>query len=84
MANFLLGLNIIFPIFFVIFAGYLAKQKGYLDEHFVSASTWIVFYVALPLKLFSDIRSAHIETLPTTIAAAAQIIAMKPSRIIIS
>lgn len=66
MANFLLGLNIIFPIFFVIFAGYLAKQKGYLDEHFVSTSTWIVFYVALPLKLFSDIRSAHIETLPTT------------------
>lgn len=69
MANFLLGLNIIFPIFFVIFAGYLAKQKGYLDEHFVSTSTWIVFYVALPLKLFSDIRSAHIETLPTTYVA---------------
>lgn len=69
MANFLLGLNIIFPIFFVIFAGYLAKQKGFLDEHFVSTSTWIVFYVALPLKLFSDIRSAHIETLPTTYVA---------------
>ena len=69
MANFLLGLNIIFPIFFVIFAGYLAKQKGYLDEHFVSTSTWIVFYVALPLKLFSDIRSAHIDTLPTTYMA---------------
>lgn len=69
MANFLLGLNIIFPIFFVIFAGYLAKQKGYLDDHFVSTSTWIVFYVALPLKLFSDIRSAHIETLPTTYVA---------------
>lgn len=69
MANFLLGLNIIFPIFFVIFAGYLAKQRGYLDEHFVSTSTWIVFYVALPLKLFSDIRSAHIETLPTTYVA---------------
>ena len=69
MATFLLGLNIIFPIFFVIFAGYLAKQKGYLDEHFVSTSTWIVFYVALPLKLFSDIRSAHIETLPTTYVA---------------
>ena len=66
MTHFLLGLNIIFPIFFVILAGFLAKHKGYLDEHFVSTSTWIVFYVALPLKLFSDIRSAQIESLPTT------------------
>ena len=69
MTHFLLGLNIIFPIFFVILAGFLAKHKGYLDEHFVSTSTWIVFYVALPLKLFSDIRSAQIESLPTTYVA---------------
>lgn len=69
MTNFLLGLNIIFPIFFVILVGYLAKRKGYLDEHFVSTSTWIVFYVALPLKLFTDIRSAHIESLPTRYVA---------------
>lgn len=69
MTHFLLGLNIIFPIFFVILAGFLAKHKGYLDEHFVSTSTWIVFYVALPLKLFSDIRNAQIESLPTTYVA---------------
>lgn len=69
MTHFLLGLNIIFPIFFVILAGFLAKHKGYLDEHFVSTSTWIVFYVALPLKLFSDIRSAQIQSLPTTYVA---------------
>lgn len=69
MTHFLLGLNIIFPIFFVILAGFLAKHRGYLDEHFVSTSTWIVFYVALPLKLFSDIRSAQIESLPTTYVA---------------
>ena len=69
MTHFLLGLNIIFPIFFVILAGFLAKQEGFLDEHFVSTSTWIVFYVALPLKLFSDIRSAQIQSLPTTYVA---------------
>lgn len=69
MTHFLLGLNIIFPIFFVILAGFLAKHRGYLDEHFVSTSTWIVFYVALPLKLFSDIRNAQIESLPTTYVA---------------
>lgn len=69
MTHFLLGLNIIFPIFFVILAGFLARHEGFLDEHFVSTSTWIVFYVALPLKLFSDIRSAQIESLPTTYVA---------------
>ena len=63
MTHFLLGANIIFPIFFVLFVGYLAKEKGFLDDAFVKKATWLVFYIALPLKLFEDMRTASIHTL---------------------
>ena len=63
MTHFLLGINIIFPIFFVVFVGYFAKEKGFLDEAFVKKATWLVFYIALPLKLFEDMRTAAIRTL---------------------
>lgn len=63
MTHFLLGINIIFPIFFVLFVGYGAKEKGFLDEAFVKKATWIVFYLALPLKLFDNMRTATIRAL---------------------
>ena len=63
MTHFLLGANIIFPIFFVLFVGYAAKEKGFLDDAFVKKATWLVFYIALPLKLFEDMRTADIRTL---------------------
>ena len=63
MTHLLLGINIIFPIFFVLFAGYAAKEKGFLDDAFVKKATWLVFYIALPFKLFNDMRTADIHTL---------------------
>ena len=63
MTHFLLGANIIFPIFFVLFVGYAAKEKGFLDDAFVKKATWLVFYIALPLKLFDNMRTAEIRTL---------------------
>ncbi|MDD7363303.1 MAG: AEC family transporter [Peptoniphilus sp.] len=63
MSHFLLGIDIIFPVFFVLLVGYFARQKRFLDANFVDKSTWIVFYIALPLKLFSDIRGADIQNL---------------------
>lgn len=64
MENLLLGVNIIFPVFFVIVLGYFAKNRGYIDDHFVSKATWMVFYMALPLKLFFDIRNTSVHVLP--------------------
>ncbi len=69
MTHFLLGVNIIFPIFFVLFIGYGAKEKGFLDDSFVKKATWLVFYLALPLKLFEDMRTADIHTLHTAYVA---------------
>lgn len=58
-----MGINIISPVFFVLLIGYFAKQKGYIDNNFVDKGTWIVFYLALPFKLFYDVKNARIESL---------------------
>lgn len=63
MENLLMGINIISPVFFVLLIGYFAKQKGYIDNIFVDKGTWIVFYLALPFKLFYDVKNARIESL---------------------
>ncbi|MBS5946234.1 MAG: AEC family transporter [Peptoniphilus harei] len=63
MENLLMGINIISPVFFVLLIGYFAKQKGYIDNNFVDKGTWIVFYLALPFKLFYDVKNAKIESL---------------------
>lgn len=60
MSNITLGINIIFPIFFVIFIGYYLKKIHIIDENFVSMSTKLVFYVALSAKLFFDIKNSEI------------------------
>lgn len=58
-----MGINIISPVFFVLLIGYFAKQRGYIDNNFVDKGTWIVFYLALPFKLFYDVKNARIESL---------------------
>lgn len=63
MENLLMGINIISPVFFVLLIGYFAKQKGYIDNNFVDKGTWIVFYLALPFKLFYEVKNARIESL---------------------
>lgn len=63
MENLLTGFNIVSPVFFVLLLGYFAKKRGYIDNNFVDKGTWIVFYLALPFKLFYDIKNARIASL---------------------
>lgn len=58
-----MGFNIVSPVFFVLLLGYFAKKRGYIDNNFVDKGTWIVFYLALPFKLFYDIKNARIVSL---------------------
>ena len=58
-----MGFNIVSPVFFVLLLGYFAKKMGYIDNNFVDKGTWIVFYLALPFKLFYDIKNARIVSL---------------------
>ena len=63
MENLLTGFNIVSPVFFVLLLGYFEKKRGYIDNNFVDKGTWIVFYLALPFKLFYDIKNARIVSL---------------------
>lgn len=58
-----MGFNIVSPVFFVLLLGFFAKRRGYIDNNFVDKGTWIVFYLALPFKLFYDIKNARIVSL---------------------
>lgn len=63
MESLYIGINVIFPVFFVIFAGYVLRYIGYIDENFISKGNKLIFYVGLPAKLFFDMKNSTFESL---------------------
>lgn len=61
MSDFIFSLNVTIPIFIVILLGWVLKQIGMFPVEFTKAADKYVFKVALPLLLFKDISSAHIQ-----------------------
>jgi predicted permease len=53
--NFIFSLGSALPIFLVMLAGYILKQRKIIDESFISQANKMIFNVALPIKLFSDV-----------------------------
>lgn len=47
--------NIVAPIFFIVFLGYLLKRLRVIDDAFVSTASRLVFTVALPALVFMSI-----------------------------
>jgi len=60
--NFIFSINIAMPIFLVICAGYLMKRKGILGDSFVKASNTMIFYIALPIKIFDDLLKVSLKS----------------------
>lgn len=52
MEYFIFGLDKVLPLFIVMAVGLGLKKKGIIDEKISSGLTTIVFYIALPAKLF--------------------------------
>lgn len=61
MNDFLFSLNSTIPIFFVIFIGWFLRQRGMLNDGFLSAGNKFVVSIALPALLFRDISGADIQ-----------------------
>lgn len=61
MENFIYSINVTFPIFLVMVIGYVLKQMGMLDEHFVTVANKFNFKVTLPFMLFKDISGVDIK-----------------------
>jgi len=58
--------NLVFPLFIVIFLGYALKRAKFFSDGFGSELNRLVYYVAFPLLLFSDmldLRSEDVSSL---------------------
>ena len=62
MENLIFSLNVTFPIFLVMVIGYILRQIGMLDDHFVTVANKFNFKVTLPVMLFRDISAVDIRT----------------------
>lgn len=62
MANDLIfSINSAAPIFIVLMAGYLLKTKGFIDDRFIKQTNRLIFYIALPIKLFMDVGQTSFQ-----------------------
>ena len=52
-------LNTIFPLFAVLFLGYLLRRTGYMDGAFLKTADRLVYYIFFPAMLFYKIGGAH-------------------------
>lgn len=59
--NLMFSLSSALPIFLVMFMGYLLKRKKVIDESFISQANKMVFNLALPIKLFSDVSKTSFK-----------------------
>ena len=53
--NFVFSINTALPIFLVMLIGLGLKKGRVIDDSFVKTANTLVFYVALPIKLFYDV-----------------------------
>ena len=61
MNNFIYSINVTMPIFLVMVIGWILKQRGMLDEHFVSVTNKFNFQVTLPFMVFRDLAAVDIK-----------------------
>ena len=61
MENFIYSINVTMPIFLVMVIGYILKQIGMLNDHFVTVANKFNFKVTLPFMLFKDIAGVDIK-----------------------
>ena len=59
--NLLFSLNSAAPIFIILLAGYLIKVRGLINDVFIRQANRLIFYVALPVKLFMDVGKTSFQ-----------------------
>jgi predicted permease len=69
MANIFHSLELVLPLFFIIFLGFVLKQKKYLPESFADDSSRLLFYIVLPLLFVENMWTADLsQPFPSSIA----------------
>ncbi len=59
--NFLFSLNVVAPVFILIFVGYLSKQLNFINENFVSVTSKFAFNISLPVLIFMQVFSLKLN-----------------------
>ena len=59
MQNLIFTLNVVAPVFLIIFLGYFLKKRGIINDNFTTVGSKIVFTVTLPALIFSKISTTH-------------------------
>lgn len=62
MDGILLGLETIFPVFFMIGFGFILRKRQWIDKNFMDKSSSIVYFFALPIKMFLDMYNADLSS----------------------
>ena len=57
------SVNTILPVFIVVAIGYYMRRKGTVDASFVSSISNVVFYYALPARMFLDVAGSDFTEL---------------------
>ncbi|MDO5400329.1 MAG: AEC family transporter [Eubacteriales bacterium] len=55
LENFLFSVNVVLPLFFCCLVGFIARERGWIAEPFLSGCSHIVFYIAIPANIFLSI-----------------------------
>lgn len=63
MENFILGINVIFPLFFVLFVGYFLNKYKLIDERFINQATNLIFYITMPISLVIDVKNSDLSSI---------------------
>ncbi|MFW5489215.1 MAG: AEC family transporter [Desulfovibrio sp.] len=55
MDGFLYSARVLLPIFFIVFLGIISKKLGLINKSFISTSSQVVFFIAMPSSIFCSI-----------------------------
>lgn len=61
--NFIFSVGVAAPIFLVMCIGYILRKKDIINNGFIQVANKLVFYVALPVKLFNEVRTLNLQNL---------------------
>lgn len=63
ISDLIFSVNTVLPVFIVVLIGYMMRRRGTVDAGFVSSVSNVVFYYALPARMFLDVATSNFRDL---------------------
>ena len=82
--NFIYSINAVLPIILIVVLGWLLKRFAKLSDAFCDNADWLVFKIALPIMLFTEVSSCSLSDAPDVKMILFLVIAVTASFIVVS